>query len=125
MFYQDDLHSQEAVQGYSPEHTQGRPLCHEPSHEPSHDPSHDPSHAHRRSHAHAEGPSSPEEVLALLTYMAGHNRHHAAELHELAHSTDGEAARLLHDAVASYESGNAKLEAALDILKKQGMKTGE
>ena len=28
---------------------------------------------------------SPDETLALLTYMLGHNQHHADELHELAH----------------------------------------
>ena len=49
--------------------------------------------------------------------MLGHNRHHAQELHDLAHSADGEAARLLHEAVADYEQGNDKLERALSLLK--------
>lgn len=48
---------------------------------------------------------SPEETLALLTYMLGHNRHHAEELHELAHSVDGEAQQLLHDARGGLHAG--------------------
>ena len=53
----------------------------------------------------------------------GHNegvdRHddHAEELHELAHSVDGEAQQLLHDAVVDFTLGNEKLEEALRILK--------
>lgn len=70
-------------------------------------------HAHHEHHEHA----SPEEALALLTYMLGHNRHHAEELHELAHGVDGEAAQLLHDALADYRLGNEKLAQALQLLK--------
>ena len=81
-------------------------MCHE--HEHCHD------HAHPHSHEH----HSPEETLALLTYMLGHNRHHAEELHELAHGVeDGEAQQLLHDAVLDFTLGNEKLEEALRILK--------
>ena len=40
-------------------------------------------HSHEHSHEHTA--SSPEEVLALLKYMLEHNRHHAEELHDLAH----------------------------------------
>lgn len=47
--------------------------------------------------------------------MLCHNRHHAG-LHELAHSVDGEAQQLLHDAVVDFTLGNEKLE-ALRILK--------
>ncbi|MBE6990803.1 MAG: cobalt transporter [Ruminococcaceae bacterium] len=78
--------------------------------EQSHDHLHDHHHVH-------QAPFSPEERLALLTYMLSHNRHHAEELHDLAHGTEGEAARLLHDAVAAYESGNDKLAEALCLLK--------
>lgn len=73
-------------------------------------------HNHDHEHHHHDH-NSPEETLALLTYMLGHNRHHAQELHELAHSADGEAARLLHEAVAHYEQANEKLERALSLLK--------
>ena len=49
--------------------------------------------------------------------MLGNNRHHAQELHELAHDVDGEAQQLLHDAVVDFTLGNEKLEEALRILK--------
>ena len=60
---------------------------------------------------------SPEETLALLGYMADHNRQHAQELHELAHSVDGEAAQLLHEAVVDLTVSSEKLAEALRILK--------
>ena len=41
----------------------------------------------------------------------------AEELHELAHSVDGEAQQLLHDAVVDFTLGSEKLEDALRILK--------
>lgn len=70
-------------------------------------------HTHDHHHDH----SSPEETLALLNYMLGHNRHHAQELHELAHGVEGEAAELLHEAVDDLARSNDKLERALAILK--------
>lgn len=69
-------------------------------------------HCHDHHHEH-----SLEETVALLTYMVGHNRHHAEELHELAHGVDGEAAQLIHDAVVDFQVGNEKLEEALRLLK--------
>lgn len=74
-------------------------------------------HTHDHDHHHHQGHASPEELLALLTYMLGHNRHHAEELHELAHGMDGEAAQLIHDAVVDFELGNEKLAEALHILQ--------
>ena len=74
------------------------------------------SHDHEHSHHHHEHASAAES-LALLTYMLGHNRHHAEELHELAHGLDGEAAQLIHDAVIDFEVGNEKLAEALHILQ--------
>lgn len=73
-------------------------------------------HDHHHDHDH-HGHTSPEESLALLNYMLGHNRHHAEELHELAHGLDGEAAQLIHDAVVDFELGNEKLAEALQILQ--------
>jgi len=73
-------------------------------------------HTHDHDHHHHDH-TSPEETLALLTYMLGHNRHHAEELHDLAHSVEGEAADLLHGAVADLEAGNEKLARALRLLK--------
>ena len=74
------------------------------------------THDHDHHHDHHEH-HSPEESLALLTYMLGHNRHHAEELHELAHSLDEECAQLIHDAVIDFELGNEKLAEALRILQ--------
>lgn len=82
---------------------------------------------HEHKHTHADGTThthththdhhSPEEVLALLAYMVQHNRHHAEELHELAHSMDDEAAQLIHDAILDFNLGNEKLDEALKLLK--------
>ena len=58
-----------------------------------------------------------EETLALLRYMLDHNRHHGEELETLANQLracgKGEAAALVAEAVAIFESGNSKLEAAV------------
>ena len=74
-------------------------------------------HHHDHDHPHDHGHTGLEERVAMLTYMLGHNQHHAQELHELAHDVDGEAQQLLHDAVVDFTLGNEKLEEALRILK--------
>ena len=57
-------------------------------------------HDHDHDHPHDHGHTGLEERVAMLTYMLGHNQHHAQELHELAHDLgDSEAAQLIHDAV--------------------------
>ena len=78
-----------------------------------------PDHDHPHGHDHTHGAAaSPEETLALLTYMLGHNRHHAEELHELAHGVEnGEACELIHAAVDDLTSSNEKLAAALSLIK--------
>ena len=57
---------------------------------------------------------SHEEVLALLTYMLDHNRHHADELHDICHALEDagktEAAAALAEALHEYDHGNSKLE---------------
>ena len=63
--------------------------------------------------------SSPEEALALLKYMLDHNRHHAGELHELAHCFDDVTADLIHDASDRLEDSNSLLEQALSLLANQ------
>ena len=68
-------------------------------------------------HEHIPEHHSTEEALALLNYMAEHNRHHAEELHELAHSIGGEAEALIHDACVDFQIGNEKLAKALELLK--------
>ena len=79
----------------------------------THTHSHDQTHSHDHDHQH----HSPEEALALLSYMVQHNRHHAEELHELAHSLEDEPAQLLHDAILDFNLGNEKLDEALKLLK--------
>ena len=79
----------------------------------THPHTHDHEHCHEHSHDH----HSPEEALALLAYMVQHNRHHAEELHELAHIMDDEVAQLIHDAILDFNLGNEKLDEALKLLK--------
>lgn len=74
---------------------------------------HEHDHAHTHSHASA---SSPEEALALLKYMLDHNRHHAEELHDLAHSFDDVAGDLIHDAVDKLGESNDLIEQALSLI---------
>ncbi|MBD9225251.1 MAG: cobalt transporter [Clostridiales bacterium] len=80
---------------------------------------HTHEHEHTHEHGHTHEVHSPEETVALLTYMVGHNQHHAEELHELAHSVEGEAQQLLHEAVVELTLGNEKLAEALRILKEE------
>ena len=77
------------------------------------------AHEHEHGHPHHHGPAaSPEETLALLNYMLGHNRRHAEELHELAHNVADDAARdLLHEAVDALTESNLRLEQALALLR--------
>jgi hypothetical protein len=75
-------------------------------------------HMHGHDHTH-DDLTTPEQKLALLSYMTEHNKSHADELHELAHSLDGDAADLVHEAVSLFEQGNEKLSAALELLKKE------
>lgn len=82
-----------------------------------HEHPHAHGHDHGHDHGHAHEHHSPEETMALLAYMVTHNQHHAEELHELAHSVEGEAAQLLHEAVVDLTVGNEKLAEALRILK--------
>ena len=80
---------------------------------------HTHEHEHTHEHGHTHEVHSPEATVALLTYMVGHNQHHAEELHELAHSVEGEAQQLLHEAVVELTLGNEKLAEALRILKEE------
>ncbi len=74
---------------------------------------HDPEfHSHEQASAR-----SAAELQALLKYMADHTRHHAGELHELAHSAPEAAQVLLHDACDCLQSGVVKMEEALKLLK--------
>ncbi|MBQ8075781.1 MAG: hypothetical protein IJ237_07335 [Oscillospiraceae bacterium] len=77
---------------------------------------HDVEYGHSNHH---DAEHSPEEVLALLKYMADHTRHHCEELHDLAHSAGGDAERLIHEAVDCFQSGIGKLDDALQKLKEE------
>ena len=87
-------------------HADGTVHCHEHSHG-------DGEHTHTHTHSAA---ASPEEALALLTYMLSHNRHHAEELHELAHNYDSVEGDLLHEAVDKLNESNDLLEQALSLI---------
>ena len=79
---------------------------------------HEHDHSHAHPHGHGPAAASPEETLALLRYMLDHNRHHADELHELAHGVSDESARdLIHEAVDALNESNLRLEEALALLK--------
>ncbi len=73
------------------------------------------SHSHSHAHSHTAA-SSPEEALALLKYMLDHNRHHAEELHDLAHFYDNVEGDLLHDAVDRLDESNSLIEEALSLI---------
>ena len=64
---------------------------------------------------------SPEQTLALMSYMSEHNRSHAAELHGVAHSLENqgklEAATLVAEAVHYFDHCNDKLDEALRLVK--------
>lgn len=88
-------------------------------------------HAHEHAHEHvcghhhehgAEVPElSPEQTLALMSYMSEHNRSHSAELHGVAHSLEKqgklEAATLVAEAVHYFDHCNDKLDEALRLVK--------
>lgn len=79
---------------------------------------HDHSH-----HVQESGFETLEQAVALMSYMLEHNRHHAEELHDLCHKLEamgkGDAANLLDASVDDFRSGNAMLESALALLKKE------
>lgn len=73
---------------------------------------------HNHEHCHHCHEATSEETLALLKYMLDHNRHHADELHDMAHNLDSDAKELVHAAVIDLENGNDKLAKAISILSK-------
>jgi hypothetical protein len=87
-----------------------------------HEQEHGHGHDHRHEHGHSHGSqnkqaASSEEVLAMLEYMLGHNKHHAEELNGLAASLPQEEAELLHAAVADFTRGNEKIARVVSGLK--------
>ena len=77
---------------------------HEQEHLLEHGHGHDHSHEHGHSHGSPnKQAASSEEVLAMLEYMLGHNRHHAEELNGLA--------------VEDFTRGNEKIARVVSELK--------
>jgi len=80
-------------------------------------------HKHEDLHDHITAFESPEQAVAIISYLLEHNISHAEELHEICHkleaSGQGEAAFLIDDAVGCFRDGNAMLELALNKLKKE------
>ena len=76
---------------------------------------------HGHEHSHGDKALTPEQTLALMSYMLEHNRSHAEELHDVAHALSqqgkDEAAALVHSAVHQREHGNEDLAAALKLMK--------
>ena len=85
-----------------------------------HDHSHEHNHDHEHEHHHTGEVIPVEQTRALLRYMLAHNRHHAEELHDLAHQLSGQgkeaAADRIHEAIHSFDEGNDLLEQALDAI---------
>ena len=92
-------------------HADGTELTHTHTHADGTELTHTHTHADGTTHTHSHAAaSSPEEALALLKYMLDHNRHHAEELHELAHN---------YDAVEEMNEANDLIEQALTLLKNE------
>ena len=79
---------------------------------------HEGGHGHEHTH---DMSLTPEQTLALMSYMSEHNRSHAAELHGVAHSLEKqgklEAATLVAEAVHYFDHCNDKLDEALRLVK--------
>ncbi len=85
----------------------------------------DHDHGHTHDHEHCDcgcgGHGVQDEDTAILAYMLDHNRHHAAELKEIAKHlrTNGkeEAAAQIEKGVEDFEKGNMRLSIALSLVK--------
>lgn len=100
------------VHEHDHEHTHAHDHC---GHSHTHTHADGTVHTHSHTHSHSAA-SSPEEALALLNYMLSHNRHHAEELHDLAHCFDDVAGDLIHDAVDKLGESNDLIEQALSLI---------
>ncbi len=111
-------------------HTHTHPHTHEGEHAHEHAHEHGCGHEHSHDHGHGEqgcegcqgGCQKPaNEQEAVLAYMLDHNRHHAAELLEIAKQfkTTGqeEAAVQIEKAVEDFEKGNMRLSVALSLVR--------
>ena len=89
-----------------------------------HDHGHTHEHAHDHSHEHCGAcaqtkPGSEQE--ALLSYMLDHNKHHAAELADVAkkfqETGKEDVAVQIEKAIENFDKGNLYLSLALSLVK--------
>lgn len=102
-------------------HADGQVHSHEHCHTEGHEGEHTHSHEHCGTCAGGCGQKPANEQEALLTYMLDHNKHHAAELLEVARQlrADGkeEVAAQIDKAVENFDKGNLYLSVALSLVK--------
>ena len=111
--------------GHTHEHTHKDGCTHTHAHEHAHGHEEDHNHTHEHEHCGSCGGCGGEhpanEQEAILAYMLDHNKHHAAELQEIAKQfrTDGreEAASQIEKAVECFDKGNLYLSVALSSVK--------
>jgi len=93
------------------------------------DGEHGHAHGHSHEHTHEQcegcggcgGQKPANEQEAILAYMLDHNKHHAAELLEIAKQFKAagkeEAAVQIEKAVENFDKGNLYLSVALSLVK--------
>ena len=74
---------------------------------------HEHTHEYEHTHAHTHEVTAD----ALLAHMIEHNENHTHELEHLASHMEGEAAKQVMEAVATFRLGNEQLNKALGMLK--------
>ena len=98
--------------------------CHGHDHEHTHERTHDHSHGQEHCGGCESGcaqkkPGSEQE--ALLSYMLDHNKHHAAELADVAkkfrETGKEDVAVQIEKAIENFDKGNLYLSLALSLVK--------
>ena len=98
--------------------------CQRHNHEPTHEHTHDHSHGQEHCGGCESGcaqkkPGSEQE--ALLSYMLDHNKHHAAELADVAkkfrETGKEDVAVQIEKAIENFDKGNLYLSLALSLVK--------
>ena len=101
---------------------------HHHTHEHTHDGvththEHEHEHEHSHSHVHKGEQGALEEVTALLSYMADHNRHHAEELADMGDRIRSmgmeEAADMIAEGVKEFVRANELFAEALKLVKQE------
>ncbi len=93
-------------------------------HHHTHEHTHDGvTHTHEHEHVHKGEQGSLEEVTALLSYMADHNRHHAEELADMGDRIRSmgmeEAADMIAEGVKGFVRANELFAEALKLVKQE------